>query len=75
MPDDSKTDLPLPKAEPNNSGSASGITDLRTGKKLCPTAAGREECESGTLLRFYGRCAGKSSVGDALLRKVGPDNP
>ena len=39
MPAGSKKELLLAKAEPiSDSGSASGITDLRRGKKTCATA-------------------------------------
>ncbi|GAB0185856.1 hypothetical protein GRJ2_001050900 [Grus japonensis] len=45
MPAGSKTDPLLAKAEPiSDSGSASGITELRTGKHCCTTAA-RERSE------------------------------
>ncbi|KAK4817730.1 hypothetical protein QYF61_026530 [Mycteria americana] len=46
MPDSSKTDPPLAKAEPiSDGGSTSGITHLRQGKSCCATAAAvrREE--------------------------------
>ena len=44
MPADSKSDLPLAKAEPiSDGGSASVITYLRREKTCCATAAGREQ--------------------------------
>lgn len=46
IPDGSKTDPGLDKAEPiSDSGSTSGINYLRSGKKSYTTAAGREEWE------------------------------
>lgn len=59
MPDGSKTDLPVAKAKPiSNGGSASGIRDLRKGRKLpcwasCSQKSGRSgrEYVRGTALQ------------------------
>ena len=47
MPAGSKMDLLLAKAKPiSDSGSASGITYLRRGKKTCGRTAARERSEN-----------------------------
>jgi len=49
MPASSRMDPPLAKAKPtSDSGSASGITQLRRGSKTCATAAAVRE-RSGTM--------------------------